>query len=87
MACMRRRKLSTGVWSLSSAPRPDKIRVILRRVGTGNITFWSVMRGSKIFRDGRRGLRRTIWKLTRNQKAARRRRFDVLALQLTRRFS
>jgi hypothetical protein len=32
--------------------RPDKIRVILRRVGTGNITFWSVMRGSKIMRDG-----------------------------------
>ena len=33
-------------------PRPDKIRVILRRVGTGNIAFWSVMRGSKILRDG-----------------------------------
>ena len=33
-------------------PRPDKIRVILRRVGTGNITFWSVMRGTKILRDG-----------------------------------
>jgi hypothetical protein len=33
-------------------PRPDKIRVILRRVGTGNITLWSVMRGSKIMRDG-----------------------------------
>ena len=28
-------------------PRPDKIRVIVRRVGTGNLTFWSVMRGSK----------------------------------------
>ena len=24
--------------------RPDKIRVILRRVGNGNITFWSVAR-------------------------------------------
>ena len=34
-------------------PRPDKIRVILRRVGTGKITFWSVMRGSKILPDGR----------------------------------
>lgn len=33
-------------------PRPDKSRVILRRVGTGNVTFWSVMRGSKILRDG-----------------------------------
>jgi hypothetical protein len=32
--------------------RPTKIRVILRRVCTGNITFWSVMRGSKILRDG-----------------------------------
>ena len=32
--------------------RPDKIRVILRRVGTGNITFWSVMRGGKILKDG-----------------------------------
>jgi len=32
--------------------RPDKIRVIVRRVGTGNYTFWSVMRGSKIMRDG-----------------------------------
>jgi len=25
--------------------RPDKVRVILRRVGTGNISFWSVMPG------------------------------------------
>ena len=33
-------------------PRPDKIRVILRRVGTGNITFWSVMRGAKVISDG-----------------------------------
>jgi len=33
-------------------PRPVKIRVILRRVGTGNITLCSVMRGSKILRDG-----------------------------------
>jgi len=37
-------------------PRPDKIRVILRRVGTGNVTFWSVMRGSKILPDGRQRL-------------------------------
>jgi len=36
--------------------RPDKIRVILRRVGTGNITFWSVMRGSKNLSDGRQRL-------------------------------
>ena len=36
--------------------RPDKVRVILRRVGTGNITFWSVMRGSKILPDGRQRL-------------------------------
>ena len=33
-------------------PRPDKIRVIVRRVGTGNHTLWSVMRGAKILRDG-----------------------------------
>src|SRR5262245_8810645 len=33
-------------------PRPDKIRVILRRVGNGNLTFRSVMRGSKILPDG-----------------------------------
>lgn len=32
--------------------RPDRIRVILRRVGNGNITLWSVMRGGKILRDG-----------------------------------
>jgi hypothetical protein len=32
--------------------RPNKIRVILRRVGTGNVTLWSVMRGGKILRDG-----------------------------------
>lgn len=32
--------------------RPDKIRVILRRVGNGNITLWSVMGGGKILRDG-----------------------------------
>jgi hypothetical protein len=37
-------------------PRPDKLRVILRRVGTGNVTFWSVMRGSKILLDGRQRL-------------------------------
>ena len=37
-------------------PRPDKIRVILRRVGNGNITFWSVMRGSKMLPDGRQRL-------------------------------
>ena len=37
-------------------PRPDKIRVILRRVGTGNITFWSVMRGSKILASGKQRL-------------------------------
>ena len=42
-------------WGLVAiiGPRPDKIRVVLRRVGTGNITFWSVMRGSKILPDGR----------------------------------
>lgn len=41
-------------WGLVAivGPRPDKIRVILRRVGTGNITLWSVMRGSKILHDG-----------------------------------
>ena len=66
-------------------PRPDKIRVIVRRVGTGNITFWSVMRGSKILPDGRPATcagqsRRAI---ECNQKAAQRRRFDVLAFQLT----
>ena len=32
--------------------RPEKIRVIVRRVGTGNVTLWSVMRGAKILRDG-----------------------------------
>jgi hypothetical protein len=36
--------------------RPDKIRVIVRRVGTGNIMFWSVMRGSKVLADGRQRL-------------------------------
>lgn len=43
-----------GYWGLLAiiGPRPDKIRVILRRVGTGNVTLWSVMRGSKILRDG-----------------------------------
>ena len=42
-------------WGLVAivGPRPDKIRVILRRVGTSNITFWSVMRGAKILPDGR----------------------------------
>jgi hypothetical protein len=39
-----------------TGPRPDKIRVILRRVGTGNITFWSVMRGSKVLPDGKQRL-------------------------------
>jgi len=45
-------------WGLVAiiGPRPDKIRVILRRVGNGNITFWSVMRGSKILPDGRQRL-------------------------------
>jgi hypothetical protein len=37
-------------------PRPDKIRVIVRRVGTGHYTFWSVMRGSKVLADGRQKL-------------------------------
>ena len=37
-------------------PRPDKIRVIVRRVGTGNLTFWSVMRGSKVLADGKQRL-------------------------------
>jgi hypothetical protein len=36
--------------------RPDKIRVIVRRVGTGKLTLWSVMRGSKILRDGNQRL-------------------------------
>jgi len=42
-------------WGLVAivGPRPDKIRVILRRVGNGNITFWSVIRGAKILPDGR----------------------------------
>jgi len=41
-------------WGLVAiiGPRPDKIRVILRRVGNGHITFWSVMRGSKVLSDG-----------------------------------
>jgi hypothetical protein len=45
-------------WGLVAivGPRPDKIRVILRRVGSGNVTFWSVMRGSKILPDGRQRL-------------------------------
>ena len=45
-------------WGLVAVigPRPDKIRVILRRVGSGNITLWSVMRGSKILPDGRQRL-------------------------------
>jgi hypothetical protein len=35
-------------WGLVAivGPRPDKIRVILRRVGTGNITFWSGQRNN-----------------------------------------
>jgi hypothetical protein len=45
-------------WGLVAiiGPRPDKVRVILRRVGNGNVTFWSVMRGSKILPDGRQRL-------------------------------
>jgi hypothetical protein len=41
-------------WGLVAiiGPRPTKVRVILRRVGDGNVVFWSVMRGSKILRDG-----------------------------------
>jgi hypothetical protein len=39
-------------------PRPDKIRV--RRVGTGNITLWSVMRGSKILRHGSQRLAQNL---------------------------
>lgn len=35
--------------------QPIKIRVIVRRVGTGNITFWSVMPDSKI-RNGQQKL-------------------------------
>src|SRR5262245_8149863 len=46
------RRRSTGDWS-PLLGRPDKIRVILRRIGTGNITFWSVMRGARILPDGR----------------------------------
>jgi hypothetical protein len=37
-------------------PRPDKIKVIVRRVGTGNLTLWSVMRGSKVLPDGKQRL-------------------------------
>jgi len=33
-------------------PRPDKIRVILRRVGIGNITFWSAIRVAKVISNG-----------------------------------
>jgi hypothetical protein len=33
-------------------PRPDK----LRRVGTGKLTLWSVMRGSKVLPDGKQRL-------------------------------
>jgi hypothetical protein len=36
--------------------RPDKVRVILRRVGDGKVIFWSVMRGSRIMSDGRQRL-------------------------------
>jgi len=59
-------------WGLVAiiGPRPDKIRVILRRVGTGNITYWSVMRGAKILPDGR-GLRRRIWKPIENRSKSR----------------
>lgn len=35
--------------------QPIKIRVIVRRIGTGNITFWSVMPDSKI-RNGQQKL-------------------------------
>src|SRR5215475_3567712 len=45
-------------WGLVAiiGPRPDKIRVILRRVGNGNITFFSVTCGSKILPDRRQRL-------------------------------
>lgn len=41
-------------WGLVAiiGPRPSKIRVILRRVGDGKVIFWSVMRYSKIIRNG-----------------------------------
>ena len=35
--------------------KPIRIRTILRRVGTGNITFWSVMFHSKM-KDGKQKL-------------------------------
>jgi hypothetical protein len=45
-------------WGLVAiiGPWPDKVRVNLRRVGNGNVPFWSVMRGSKILPDGRQRL-------------------------------
>ena len=45
-------------WGLVAiiGPRPDKICVILRRVGASNIAFWSVMRGAKILPNGRQRL-------------------------------
>jgi hypothetical protein len=54
---MRRAK-EVEYWGLVAiiGKRPDKIRVISRRVGTGNVTFWSVMRGSKIIGDGEQKL-------------------------------
>ena len=35
--------------------KPIRIRVIVRRIGTGNITFWSVMFHSKV-KDGKQKL-------------------------------
>jgi len=44
------------VFDRAAARARQKIRVILRRIGNGNITFWSVMRGSKILPDGQQRL-------------------------------
>jgi len=53
MECALLRRWS--IWGLIAivVQRPDRIRVILHRVGNGHMTFWSVMRGSKIWPDGR----------------------------------
>ena len=55
---MARAMKEVEYWGLVAiiGPRPDKIRVILRRVGTGNVIFWSVMGGAKILPDERQRL-------------------------------
>jgi hypothetical protein len=37
-----------GLVAIVERNRPIKVRVVLRRVGTGNITFWSIMPYGKI---------------------------------------